>query len=160
MVIYGVQGPGQRYIYIGLARTIYTRYFWQGNHQKYGHIRCIYIRFWPTLKMTCRGMHPQMICRHAMTRSAYAMTRRHAPSIHAHAQTHTQVSLRHVQGRTCQGWRPCASRNRRGSLVVRDSARSACVCVCVCVCVFHDNIFPYQKRALSPTIHNFKGYIV
>jgi len=28
--------------YIGLARAIYIRYFWQGNHQKYGHIRCIY----------------------------------------------------------------------------------------------------------------------
>ena len=30
--------------------TKYIRYlWWQGNHQKYGHIRCIYIRFWPTL---------------------------------------------------------------------------------------------------------------
>jgi len=33
--------------YAGLARTIYIytvyiRYFWQGNHQIYGHIRCIY----------------------------------------------------------------------------------------------------------------------
>jgi len=30
---------------LGLARTIYTvyiRYFWQGNHRIYGHIRCIY----------------------------------------------------------------------------------------------------------------------
>jgi len=22
--------------------TVYTRYFWQGNHQVYGHVRCIY----------------------------------------------------------------------------------------------------------------------
>jgi hypothetical protein len=22
--------------------TVYIRYFWQGNHQIYGHIRCIY----------------------------------------------------------------------------------------------------------------------
>jgi hypothetical protein len=22
--------------------TVYVRYFWQGNHQIYGHIRCIY----------------------------------------------------------------------------------------------------------------------
>jgi hypothetical protein len=28
---------GQNYIY-----TVYTRYFWQGNHQIYGHIRCIH----------------------------------------------------------------------------------------------------------------------
>jgi hypothetical protein len=30
--------------WLGLARTIYIymRYFWQGNHQVYGHIRCIY----------------------------------------------------------------------------------------------------------------------
>jgi len=31
---------GQNHIY-----TVYIRYFWyfwQGNHQKYGHIRCIY----------------------------------------------------------------------------------------------------------------------
>ena len=29
--------------------TVHIRYFWQGNHQIYGHIRCIYIRCWPTL---------------------------------------------------------------------------------------------------------------
>jgi len=28
---------GQNHIY-----TVYIRYFWQGNHQIYGHIRCIY----------------------------------------------------------------------------------------------------------------------
>jgi hypothetical protein len=28
---------GQNHIY-----TVYTRYFWQGNHRLYGHIRCIY----------------------------------------------------------------------------------------------------------------------
>jgi hypothetical protein len=31
---------------VGLARTMYTvyiRYFWQGNHQVYGHIRCEYM---------------------------------------------------------------------------------------------------------------------
>ena len=27
---------------LGLARTVYVRYFWQGNHQIYSHIRCIY----------------------------------------------------------------------------------------------------------------------
>jgi hypothetical protein len=28
---------GQNHIY-----TVFIRYFWQGNHQIYGHIRCIY----------------------------------------------------------------------------------------------------------------------
>jgi len=28
---------GQNHIY-----TVYIRYFWQGNHQIYGHIQCIY----------------------------------------------------------------------------------------------------------------------
>ena len=31
-------------VYLGLARTVYTRYFWQGNHQIYGHIRCLVIQ--------------------------------------------------------------------------------------------------------------------
>ena len=48
-----------KYIYAVLARvgqqihiytyTVHTQCFWQGNHQVYGHIQCIYIRFWPTL---------------------------------------------------------------------------------------------------------------
>ena len=65
-------GPGQPYLWhicrVGhnLTYTVYVRYFWQGNHQIYGHIRCIYgifgreitkymviygayVRFWPTL---------------------------------------------------------------------------------------------------------------
>jgi hypothetical protein len=29
---------GQNHIY-----TVYVRYFWQGKHQIYGHIRCIYM---------------------------------------------------------------------------------------------------------------------
>ena len=49
-------------VYLGLARTIYIytvyiRYFWQENHQIYGHIRCIYIRFWPTLSIPNAGLH-------------------------------------------------------------------------------------------------------
>ena len=27
----------------GLARTIYRRYTWQGNHKLYGHIQCIFM---------------------------------------------------------------------------------------------------------------------
>jgi hypothetical protein len=25
--------------------NLFVRYFWQGNHQKYGHVRCTYMRF-------------------------------------------------------------------------------------------------------------------
>jgi len=44
------------HIYLESARTIfiytvYVRCYWQGNHQMYGHIRCIFThsRVWPTL---------------------------------------------------------------------------------------------------------------
>ena len=30
--------------------TVYTRYFWQGNHQINGHVRCC-VRLWPDLEM-------------------------------------------------------------------------------------------------------------
>ena len=30
------------------THTVYIQYCWQGKHQKYDHIRCKYIRFWPT----------------------------------------------------------------------------------------------------------------
>ena len=36
-------GIGQNHIY-----KVYIRYFWQGNHQLSGQIRCMYIRLWPT----------------------------------------------------------------------------------------------------------------
>ena len=39
-------GAGQNclesYTCLGLARTIHIRYFWQGDRQIYGHIRCVY----------------------------------------------------------------------------------------------------------------------
>jgi hypothetical protein len=43
---------GQNHIY-----TVHTQNLWQGNHQIYGHIQCIYtyIRFWPTLPIY--GVH-------------------------------------------------------------------------------------------------------
>ena len=34
--------PPVSYFFIGLARTIHIRYFWQGNYQIYGRIGCIY----------------------------------------------------------------------------------------------------------------------
>jgi len=35
---WGMVRVGQNHIY-----TVYIRYFWQGNHQIFGHIRCIYM---------------------------------------------------------------------------------------------------------------------
>jgi len=37
VIICDMSRVGQNHIY-----TVYIRYFWQGNHQIYGHIRCIY----------------------------------------------------------------------------------------------------------------------
>jgi len=30
---------------------VYIQYFWQGNHQIYGHIQCVYMGFWSTLNI-------------------------------------------------------------------------------------------------------------
>jgi len=62
--------------------TVYIRYFWQGNHQIYGHIRCIYtvlanpiyIGFWPTLQIITRVLLPY--------------THTHT---HTHTRTHTHT---------------------------------------------------------------------
>jgi len=53
---------GQNHIH-----TVYIRYFWQGNHQIYGHIRCIYtVLANPTsiahLTSTCRAAAPPICC--------------------------------------------------------------------------------------------------
>jgi len=54
------------YKYIGSARTMYIRNFWQANHQIYGHIQCVYIRFWPTLHVHFINTytHWRMVLRH------------------------------------------------------------------------------------------------
>jgi len=42
---------------------VYIRYFWQGNHHTYGHIRCVYtvlanpIWLWPIISWPVRGAH-------------------------------------------------------------------------------------------------------
>jgi len=50
LFVYGVH-----HVCAGLARTmhIYGVYtvFWQENHQLYGLIWCVYIQFWPTLRV-------------------------------------------------------------------------------------------------------------
>jgi len=53
---------GQNHLY-----TVYIRYFWQGNHQLYGHIRCIHtVLSSPThtgalhVKLHLAGPHPKL----------------------------------------------------------------------------------------------------
>jgi len=49
---------GQNYIY-----TVCIRYFWQGNHQIYGHIRCIYTVLANPTHKTQVGMETFRLCR-------------------------------------------------------------------------------------------------
>ena len=52
-------GVGQNHIY-----TVYIRSFWQGNHQVYGHIRCIYtVLANPTYMQCSLPNHAPLACR-------------------------------------------------------------------------------------------------
>ena len=82
------------YTFEWLARTIcircIKRYFWQENHQKYGHIRCIrrYIRFWPTLHICMGALLP-----YGRVLIAHTHTERHTRTYtHTHTHTHTHVN--------------------------------------------------------------------
>jgi len=44
-------------IYVGLARTIYIRCFWQGNHHAYGQMRCVF-RVLANPTYTCAQFQP------------------------------------------------------------------------------------------------------
>ena len=47
------------YVYMALANPtggistslLFSDFFWQGNRRTYGHIQCMYVRFWPTLQV-------------------------------------------------------------------------------------------------------------
>jgi hypothetical protein len=52
---------------LGMARTIYTRYIWQGNHQTYSHIRCLNTYSWSLLRgYMYRTKYRNGICRIAI----------------------------------------------------------------------------------------------
>jgi len=68
---------GQNHLY-----TVCIRYFWQGNHQKYGHIRCIYMVLAnPTFMSLVRYVYPRNIlahpnaCRPSLSRRNHSMER-------------------------------------------------------------------------------------
>jgi len=42
---------------------VYIRHFKQGNHHTYGHIQCVYIRFWPTLLVCDKRRLRNDMCR-------------------------------------------------------------------------------------------------
>jgi len=63
---------GQNRIY-----TVYTRYFWQGTHQIYGRIQCLYI-IWPTVHIQLR----------LLVNNARTLLTSHTRA-HAHTQKHT-----------------------------------------------------------------------
>jgi len=68
------------YTYVGLARTIYIRcirYFWQGIHHTYGHIRCIYTDL----------ANPT----HMATTCEQLRKRKHLHDLAAYTLTHTQT---------------------------------------------------------------------
>ena len=58
--------------------TVHVRYFWQGNHQIYGHIQCIY-----TVLATPTHIHTHM----------HTHTHTHS-HIHTNAHTHTNTHTR------------------------------------------------------------------
>ena len=104
----GMCRVGQNHIY-----TVCIRYYWQGNHQIYGHIRCIYtvlanpryvawgfyshVRGLKSMRVTwwcvctCAHVHTQ-IHKHAQT-EIRTRTRTHA---HAHVHTHTHTYTHHI----------------------------------------------------------------
>ena len=55
---------------VGLTRTLYIQYFWQGIHQRHGHTQCAYIQFWPTL-------HTGHVCNTVISSSMFVFNRRH-----------------------------------------------------------------------------------
>ena len=74
-----------RLSYAGLAKTIYILYFWQGNHQIYGHIRCIYtVLANPTHKqglaacISARTFAAAFTCRRK-NRKKYVGSKNHSP---------------------------------------------------------------------------------
>ena len=78
---------GQNHIY-----TVHTRFFWQGNHQIYGQIRCIYtILANPTdvASSVNQGFHAlQLVCVPLSGRALCACSRTHTST---HTSTHTQT---------------------------------------------------------------------
>ena len=113
----------------GLVRALYVRYFWQGNHHTYGHVRYIYIY------MVLANPGHVLICTSVpCAHQTYTHTHTYAHTYtYTHPHTHTHI---HTQTHTTSGEALCLIpyfllRWRRRKI----KAQQVCVCLCVCACL-------------------------
>jgi len=62
---------------------VYIRYFWQGDHQTYGHVRCIYTDL-------ANPLHTQLRIDHAAQGS---VTPNPHPHSHCHSSRHPHTDI-------------------------------------------------------------------
>jgi hypothetical protein len=75
---------GQNHIY-----TVYVRYFWQGNYQIYGHIRCIYT-------VLANPIHTVFLAENSQNAGSY--------TVYIHCSSQPYVSGCQALSHTCPGW--------------------------------------------------------
>ena len=98
--------------------TVYTRHFWQENHQTCYHIYGVYIRFWPAHKITSPPL-PGVPLWLGASHPAGCLLLQCPPVLHREL------------GPTCACACACVC-----LCVCVCVCVCACVCVCVCACVF------------------------
>ena len=94
----------------------YTRYFWQGNHQIYGHIRCICTVLanpacaWCMLVWSCGGFHLE----HPVGSFLLLLLKPTSQSLHLHCNFYTRSCAQNFRYSVC----PASRQNRStGSFV-------------------------------------------
>jgi hypothetical protein len=112
-----IRRVGQNHIY-----TVYIRYFWQGNYQIYGHIRCMYTVLANPTHTFCTCC----ICSHALLSVHTALPLRLLLPDVGEVQTLTVGHNNSGQG---PEW--CMEMAE-----VRSLSLCVCMCVCVCACVY------------------------
>jgi hypothetical protein len=103
---------------------VYIRYFWQGNHQTYGHIRCIY-----TVLANSNNAQPSRPKSKALIQESKAK-RLWSPHITTVETSHTFIDLR---GQGIQQGRACSNRLRERVLLnlgSSDDGRACCISEC------------------------------
>jgi len=139
---------GQNHIY-----TVYIRYFWQGKHQIYGHIWCIYtVLANPTHVCSMRKTAGICPCTYTHTHThthAHTHTNTHIYLVccHVHSQVRSVLRMRDYAlvlgmpgtGKTSTIVQAIAALQKVGRTVLLTAYTHRClhmggVCVCVCVC--------------------------
>jgi len=147
---------GQNHIY-----TVYIRYFWQGNHQIYGHIRCIYTVLANPIKLlnafaytedgaTCCpifGSYPPPSARYSSDASAISD---HAWSYQADQQARSGMGAMWAHLQSHGPWRPPTIPE------IDESKLWVCVCVFVTrLCRRHGwLILPCGVKMCHLSVHN------